>query len=200
MVRDVAKTRSDLLAAATAEFSEYGLAGARVDRIARAAGVNKERIYGHFGSKEQLFEAVLADALNAAAADKPLQPGDSPGVYARRTFDFHRAHPTFLRLLQWEALGDPATPADSPERQAHYDRKIDAFRQAGLSDTDARVALYATLALTTFGAALPQLTDLILGDLDPQEQREAVVALVDRVVSLPVESADAETPDSLELQ
>jgi AcrR family transcriptional regulator len=58
--RDSAATKERLLEAATAEFAAHGIAGARVDRIAAAARANKQLIYAYFGSKEQLFDAVLA--------------------------------------------------------------------------------------------------------------------------------------------
>ena len=51
MARDAEQTKQRLLEAAIAEFSAYGIAGARVDRIAAGAGVNKSLIYSYFGSK-----------------------------------------------------------------------------------------------------------------------------------------------------
>jgi AcrR family transcriptional regulator len=48
-----------ILAAARDEFSRYGLAGARVDRIAENAQLNKRLIYYYFSSKDGLFLAVL---------------------------------------------------------------------------------------------------------------------------------------------
>lgn len=53
-------TRSAALNAAMREFAQLGLAGARVDRIAERAGINKQALYYHFGNKEQLFAATLA--------------------------------------------------------------------------------------------------------------------------------------------
>lgn len=58
------KTKSDLsrekiLTAALHEFSVHGLAGARVDEIAKSAGVNKAMIYYHFESKEALFNELF---------------------------------------------------------------------------------------------------------------------------------------------
>ena len=52
-------TRKKILAAAEWEFSEKGLYGARVDDIARAAGVNKSMLYAYFGSKESLYKTCL---------------------------------------------------------------------------------------------------------------------------------------------
>jgi TetR/AcrR family transcriptional regulator len=58
-------SRAKILHAALAEFVEYGLAGARVDRIARNAGVNKAMIYYHFDSKEDLYVKVLESHIRA---------------------------------------------------------------------------------------------------------------------------------------
>ena len=49
-----------ILAAAALEFAERGYAGARVDRIARRARVNKAMLYYHFGSKQGLYRTLLA--------------------------------------------------------------------------------------------------------------------------------------------
>lgn len=54
-----ARTLDRILKAATAEFSEKGFEGARMDVIARAAGVNKQLPYHYFASKDGLFQAVL---------------------------------------------------------------------------------------------------------------------------------------------
>jgi len=57
-----------ILAAAAAEFSERGYAGARVDRIARRARVNKAMLYYHFGSKQGLYRTLLRQIFGAIAA------------------------------------------------------------------------------------------------------------------------------------
>ncbi len=57
--RDLARTRKSILDAAAGEFSDNGLAGARVDEIARRAGVSKAMIYYAFGGKEDLHLAVI---------------------------------------------------------------------------------------------------------------------------------------------
>ena len=54
-----AETRARILSAALQEFSAYGLAGARMDRIAAAAAVNKALLYYYFQSKENLYLAAL---------------------------------------------------------------------------------------------------------------------------------------------
>ncbi len=53
-----------ILNAATKEFSQHGLAGARIDRIAEKAGVNKAMIYYHFGSKKKLYHTIIEHHLD----------------------------------------------------------------------------------------------------------------------------------------
>jgi TetR/AcrR family transcriptional regulator len=57
-----------ILAAAALEFAERGFAGARVDRIARRAKVNKAMLYYHFKSKQGLYRALLRQTFSLAAA------------------------------------------------------------------------------------------------------------------------------------
>jgi TetR/AcrR family transcriptional regulator len=57
--QDPKGSRERILRAALDEFAEHGLAGARVDRIGRKAGINKAMIYYHFDSKEDLYIKVL---------------------------------------------------------------------------------------------------------------------------------------------
>jgi AcrR family transcriptional regulator len=58
------QTKTKILAAALDEFAAHGLAGARVDEIARSAGVNKAMIYYHFDSKEDLFRELFQSEMN----------------------------------------------------------------------------------------------------------------------------------------
>lgn len=62
--RDAERTRAAILGAATHEFSAHGFAGARIERIARAARCNIRLLYHYFGSKKQLYIAVLDAACS----------------------------------------------------------------------------------------------------------------------------------------
>src|SRR5215213_1162152 len=62
-----AMSRQRLLTAAAAEFASRGFAGGSVDRIARAARVNKAMIYYHFGSKAALYRDILRDMFEAVS-------------------------------------------------------------------------------------------------------------------------------------
>ena len=61
-LRDADRSQGTILAAARDEFAECGLGGARMDRIAERAGLNKRLIYYYFEDKEKLFQAVLEQA------------------------------------------------------------------------------------------------------------------------------------------
>lgn len=107
-MRDAAATRERILAAATAEFAEHGLAGARVDRIAAAAASNKAQLYAYVGGKDALFDTIF-DAHVAANVDGvPLTTDDLPG-YAVRLHDAYLADPVLVRLVTWARL--ERTPA-----------------------------------------------------------------------------------------
>jgi TetR/AcrR family transcriptional regulator len=76
------ESKDRVFAAAAAEFAARGYAGANVDRIARAARLNKAMIYYHFASKAALYRAILSDMFNAvrqrvtAVAASPASPED----------------------------------------------------------------------------------------------------------------------------
>ncbi len=100
---DSEATRERILNAATEEFAGYGLAGARVDRIAEAASANKNRIYAYFGSKERLFQTVIERSIMNLYESVPFTAEDLPD-YAARLFDFITANPNPVRLVAWFGL------------------------------------------------------------------------------------------------
>ena len=103
MRRDPAATKRRIFDAATAEFASRGVAGARIDRIAAAASANKQLIYAYFGSKQELFDAVVSEHVTRFLAEVPLDATRLPefGVAA---YDFFLAHPEIVRLGSWHAL------------------------------------------------------------------------------------------------
>lgn len=62
---DKLSTEEKVLNAALKEFSEHGYEGARIDRIARLAKVNKAMIYYHFKSKEALYEKIFSNIIQS---------------------------------------------------------------------------------------------------------------------------------------
>jgi AcrR family transcriptional regulator len=108
--RDPERTRAAILEAATREFAENGIGGARVDAIAERAGTNKRMLYHYFGDKEQLYLRVLEEAyVGIRTAERALHIGDrSPeegiGELALFTWRYFLEHPEFLSLLGTENL------------------------------------------------------------------------------------------------
>src|SRR5262245_51805165 len=101
--RDADATRQRLIDAARTEFAQYGIAGARVDRIAANAKSNKAQIYHYYGSKDALFDAVWEDLVTQITEQAPIDADDLPG-YAARLADSYAAHPDIARLITWQRL------------------------------------------------------------------------------------------------
>jgi len=64
---EICDSKGKIIEAATTEFAQYGLAGARIDRIAESAGINKAMIYYHFHSKENLYQAIIDQQISSMA-------------------------------------------------------------------------------------------------------------------------------------
>ena len=102
--RTAERTRGEILAAATKEFSERGLNGARVDSIAARTRTNKRMIYYYFKSKRQLFMTVLEDAYRRIReAEQQLRLDNLPPLAAMRrlvefTCDYHWKNPELTKL------------------------------------------------------------------------------------------------------
>lgn len=180
------ETKARILAAAFQEFAEFGVAGARVDRIAKNAGCNKNLIYVYFDSKENLFATVLDHHLADAYAGLEFTPGDLPGL-ARRVFDYAQANPDVYRLLAWATL--ERTAARPPSREREHDRKMPLIRDEQNAGTvtgslPPELILMAVMALATawspafpFGATANPDTAL-----EAEVVRDAVSEMVERIV------------------
>ena len=103
-------TRENILRAAIDLFAKSGFAGARVEKISKAARSTDRMIYYYFGSKEGLFVAVLETIYKElgdaeAALDlSGLNPDESLRAIIRFTWNHYRSHPEMLTLLNNENL------------------------------------------------------------------------------------------------
>ncbi|MBU9766248.1 TetR/AcrR family transcriptional regulator [Mycobacterium sp. TNTM28] len=102
-MRSTTELRDEILAAARAEFAQYGLAGARVDRIARAARASKERLYAHFGDKETLFREVFAADGAEFFRSVTLRP-DAVAEFVGDIYDLACRRPEHVRMVTWAQL------------------------------------------------------------------------------------------------
>lgn len=103
-------SRSRILEAAVAEFSQKGFAGARVDEIAALAQIGKRMLYQYFGNKEQLFQAVIEKVYTdiwEAEASLDLQnlpPREALIALVTFVWRYYIAHPEFTKLLNEENM------------------------------------------------------------------------------------------------
>jgi AcrR family transcriptional regulator len=96
-----------LLDAGMIEFEERGFHGVRVDDVVRRAGISHGTFYLYFSNKEDLFKALLQDALRdmeVIAGDFPVVTRDEAGItvlrrWVRAFFDVYAAHATVIRIL-----------------------------------------------------------------------------------------------------
>ena len=98
-----------VLAAAGDEFAEHGFAGARIERISRAAGTVDRMLYYYYGNKERLYQAVLekayADMIGAQRGFvMPDDPVEGMRQLVQHSWDHYVAHPQLVRLLMNENL------------------------------------------------------------------------------------------------
>jgi AcrR family transcriptional regulator len=172
MAGDAEATKRRLLDAAAKEFAEYGIAGARVDRIAAAARSNKAQIYHYFTSKDGLFDAVLRELHDAIVREAPIDGTDLPG-YAGRLYDQYADNPTTARLASWyrlERAGSPATLRAVVESTRHKVAAIEKAQDDGaIPDRFDPVDL---LALVVHIAAIWNDVTPEMGDLTAEHSRE----------------------------
>jgi len=105
-------TKNKILSAAENAFAARGLYGARVDEIAELAEVNKRMIYAHYGSKENLYIAVI-DELYSRMADeesallnRETDSLEAVDMIIEHYFDFLMRNPEFVKIVMWENLNE----------------------------------------------------------------------------------------------
>jgi TetR/AcrR family transcriptional regulator len=116
-------SRGLIAAAARAEFATHGYAGARVDRIARRAGVNKQLLFYYFGSKKRLYQTILEGAAGEATRTTEASRPSHAAAQLRHAFaglfDTLAARPELARLLLFDTQQPGAgTASHSASRQA----------------------------------------------------------------------------------
>jgi AcrR family transcriptional regulator len=111
-VRELAAqaTRESILKAAIKVFARHGYAGGRVEQISKAAKSYDRMIYYYFGSKEQLFIAVLEETyrrFNAAESELALdlgKPAEALRAVVLFIWGYYQKNPQFITLLNNENL------------------------------------------------------------------------------------------------
>ncbi|GAA3703551.1 TetR/AcrR family transcriptional regulator [Arthrobacter ginkgonis] len=103
--RNKEETKNNILVVATEEFADKGFAGARIDEIAARTQTTKRMFYYYFSDKEGLYKAVVHRVIRQIRAEEQrvdvddLAPLDALRRIAEITFDYHEAHPEFVRVM-----------------------------------------------------------------------------------------------------
>lgn len=148
-VRDPERTRARILAAATELFAEHGFAGATVEAITSAAGVNMRMIYHYFGDKAGLYVAVLEHLLGELR-EAELRPIATDGTGLQgllemfdMIFEHFGASPELVRILSTENIMSAhflKSSVATPEVASPSLRNIEALLARGRGDGTIRRA------------------------------------------------------------
>jgi len=176
MPRRATPPRDRILEAAHAEFAARGLAGARVDSIAREAEASKERLYAHFSTKRDLFDAALGESIDRWLEAVPFDAHDLP-QWASRLYDHLATHADDARLLLWGQIEGVALPSPGVVDHEQLDRRREAVRAAQASgdipsDWDADELLTMVFGSVLAWFVTPTATNLHQG---PHQRRCDVV-------------------------
>lgn len=150
--RDAEATRDEILKAATQEFADKGMHGARVEEIAARTATSKHMIYYYFGSKDGLYSAVLERAYAGfRTAERAFdyaarEPVEALSALVGNTFDAHLRNPHTIRILMSENLD-----------RARHAGKIDHSAQRQLVLDTTRAILERGIALGKFRSDLDPL-------------------------------------------
>lgn len=125
----VDSTRTRIVEAAKHQFAAHGIAGARIERIAKAAATSKERVYAYFSSKEDLYAHVMNNELALIMEATNLDAHDLP-TYAGQLFDYFEKNPVHFRLLNWGRMesADPTKLDEATQRRIQH--KLDKIERA----------------------------------------------------------------------
>ncbi|MFJ6610526.1 TetR family transcriptional regulator [Streptomyces sp. NPDC091289] len=124
-----AATYQRILDVATQEFAEYGIAGARIERIVSAAHTNKAQLYAYFGNKEKLFDAIFYASLERIMNVVPID-ADDLADWAVRLYDEYLRRPDLIRLATWARLERRPAGHLVEEGRRRDDRKLRLIAEA----------------------------------------------------------------------
>lgn len=124
-----AATYQRIVDVATKEFAEYGIAGARVERIVAGARTNKAQLYAYFGNKDGLFDAIFLSSLDRIVDVVPIDATDLAD-WAVRLYDEYLRRPDLIRLATWARLERRPSGHLVDDADRRDDRKLRAIAEA----------------------------------------------------------------------
>lgn len=177
MVRDAEATRQRLIAAAQTEFATYGIAGARVDRIALSAGSNKAQIYHYFGNKDLLYDAVWENLVRRTVTETTIDTSDLAG-YAAELTGLYDANPEYARLIAWQRLersNGPSLPLSIEHISKHVQAIAQAQAEGSVTDRFTPGMIYSLiLHVATMWLDMSPDVKIVVGDVEDPARRAFV--------------------------
>ncbi len=192
--RDADRSRQAILDAAERLFAEQGYERTTLEEIGRAAGLSRGTPRYFFGSKEQLYQAVLTrlfaslEQLARETAEDVAATGggfdDLVAAAVHRRLAFLAARPTLLKLQEREALaGSELLTIFPPQVQALAVAVEAAARvMPGGDRTEAALTVLSVIALTSYPFAHPELVRALGMDPDDPAFRAALERHVVRLL------------------
>ncbi|MBD3373995.1 TetR family transcriptional regulator [candidate division KSB1 bacterium] len=195
----MADSRQKIIEQATREFSEYGYNGARMQRIADKASVNKAMIYYYFSSKDQLFETIIRETFSQifATLGKILVPGQldledmiRQMIYAH--IDFLAANRDFPKILLREIHGKNPIPLKvvrelvnefGRDNIMYFFRQVEqAKNEEKIRNVDAMQTLWSIIALNIFYFVTEPILSIFWQSSDAadvlENRKQAIIDLV----------------------
>lgn len=123
--------KDKILEASLREFAEKGFDGARIDHIAKIAGVNKALIYYHFKSKEELYIAIINDLFEKAASASIELTGASvrenllQGI--EHFIDFLHDNPYFVKMMDQSVMQERDIFKHLPHQNLFFERVMGLY-------------------------------------------------------------------------
>ena len=211
--RDSNASRVAILQAALNEFSSAGFEGARVDRIAKNAGVSKPLLYDYFGDKDDLYAAALREAyvqIRKAELELSLEelaPREAVHELIMFTVQHFRRHPWFISILNTENLRGGSTVTklqDRHEIQSKLLLALDDVLKRGLAEgifhrEISPVRLYMIIASLCWFPVSNRFTvaaifDLDWGDDEFRQHAETVAEIVNTWLTTKPSGKDPASP------
>jgi AcrR family transcriptional regulator len=159
--------RRELIKAAAAVFKEKGLAGTSLDEVGRVAGVDRASLYYYVGSKKELFEEVVLEAIvaNVEMAERIRDGEDAPADKLHRLVEqllvsYGEYYPHLFVFLQEDTAKLQTTHRrdgiDVVELHRRFDRAVIAIIQEGVeqgsfrADLPPRIAAYGIIGMVNW--------------------------------------------------
>ncbi|MFC4386967.1 TetR/AcrR family transcriptional regulator [Gracilibacillus marinus] len=168
-IRDAERTRQKILNAAKEEFCEKGYTGARIESIAKRAGLNKQLIYHYFKNKEALIDEMISYFAKSVPTENLTLPSNPVDI---ASFRFHvNIHHLmdFLKFTAWEVIDDIPNDTIGAESRKKvlqsYVEDMKVKQEKGLvpKDLDPRFITLMMSSLTIYPLLYGKVTQMITG-------------------------------------